>query len=53
MNQVLDALATGASDPDANLMPLIMDAVRSYATLGEICNVLRKEFGEYRESIVL
>lgn len=53
VNQVLDALATGASDPDANLMPLIMDAVRSYATLGEICNVLRKEFGEYRESIVL
>jgi methylmalonyl-CoA mutase N-terminal domain/subunit len=34
-------------------MPLIVDAVREYASLGEICGVLRKEFGEYEESIVL
>ena len=31
-----------------NLMPFILDAVRSYATLGEICNVLRDIFGEYK-----
>jgi methylmalonyl-CoA mutase N-terminal domain/subunit len=29
-------------------MPLILDAVRAYATIGEICGVLREEFGEYR-----
>ncbi|MDI3257313.1 MAG: methylmalonyl-CoA mutase family protein [Kyrpidia sp.] len=31
-----------------NLMPYIVDAVRGYATLGEICGVLRDVFGEYR-----
>jgi methylmalonyl-CoA mutase N-terminal domain/subunit len=29
-------------------MPLILDCVRSYATIGEICGVLRQVFGEYR-----
>jgi methylmalonyl-CoA mutase N-terminal domain/subunit len=33
---------------DANLMPPILEAVRAYATLGEICDVLRGVFGEYR-----
>jgi methylmalonyl-CoA mutase N-terminal domain/subunit len=37
-----------AAKLDDNLMPLIQDAVREYATLGEICNVLRDVFGEYR-----
>ncbi|MDI3310830.1 MAG: methylmalonyl-CoA mutase family protein [Thermoanaerobacterium sp.] len=36
-----------------NLMPKIIDAVRVYATLGEICDVLRSVFGEYRENIIL
>jgi len=49
----LDAIRAGAGNKDVNLMPLILDAVREYASLGEICNVLRDEFGEYRESIVL
>jgi methylmalonyl-CoA mutase N-terminal domain/subunit len=31
-----------------NLMPVVLDAVKSYATLGEICDVLRDVFGEYR-----
>ncbi|PSQ15466.1 methylmalonyl-CoA mutase [Halobacteriales archaeon QS_8_69_26] len=31
-----------------NLMPYIVDAVKAYATVGEICDVLRAEFGEYR-----
>ncbi len=34
---------------DANLMPVILDAVRSFATLGEIMGTLRSVFGEYRE----
>ncbi len=37
-----------AAAGDANLMPFILDAVRAYCTLGEICDVLREVFGEYR-----
>jgi methylmalonyl-CoA mutase N-terminal domain/subunit len=29
-------------------MPAIIDAVDAYATLGEVCDVLRSVFGEYR-----
>jgi len=36
-----------------NLMPTIIDAVKSYTTIGEISNTLRKVFGEYKENIVL
>jgi methylmalonyl-CoA mutase N-terminal domain/subunit len=43
LNALRDA-ARGAS----NLMPAILACVESYATLGEICDTLRKEFGEYR-----
>jgi methylmalonyl-CoA mutase N-terminal domain/subunit len=48
----LRALAEAAAGTD-NLMPFILDAVRSYATLGEICGVLRDEFGEYTPQTVL
>ena len=34
----------------ANLMPLILDAVRAYATLGEMCDALREVWGEYVET---
>ncbi len=36
-----------------NLMPAILTAVESYATVGEIANAMRSVFGEYRESIVV
>jgi methylmalonyl-CoA mutase N-terminal domain/subunit len=36
-----------------NLMPRIMEAVEAYATVGEIADVLREVFGEYRESVVV
>ena len=36
-----------ASRSEANLMEPIIDAVRAYATLGEMCGVLRDEWGEY------
>ncbi len=42
-----------AAKSSENLMPTILDAVRSYATLGEICGVLRESFGEYRPNTVL
>jgi methylmalonyl-CoA mutase N-terminal domain/subunit len=38
-----------AAQVDDNLMPYILDAVKAYATLGEICNVLREVFGEYQQ----
>ncbi|MDU0826353.1 MAG: methylmalonyl-CoA mutase family protein, partial [Negativicoccus succinicivorans] len=44
----LEALRKGAEDESVNLMPLILDCVRTYASLGEICNVLRGVFGEYQ-----
>ncbi len=34
---------------EENLMPYLIDAVKTYATLGEICGVLREVFGEYRQ----
>ncbi len=48
----LEAILKGAQGED-NLMPLILDAVRHYATEGEICGVLRGVFGEYKENVVL
>ncbi|MDY6934898.1 MAG: methylmalonyl-CoA mutase family protein [Spirochaetota bacterium] len=42
-----------AAESDANLMPLIINCVREKATLGEICDVLRKVFGEYKVSFVI
>ena len=36
-----------------NLFPPVLDAVSAYASLGEICGVLREVFGEYREEVVL
>jgi methylmalonyl-CoA mutase N-terminal domain/subunit len=35
---------------EQNLMPVVLDAVKSYVTLGEICDVLKDVFGEYRPS---
>jgi methylmalonyl-CoA mutase, N-terminal domain len=42
----LEALRKAAHTKE-NIVPLILDAVRSYATLGEVCNTLRAEWGEY------
>ncbi len=42
-----------AAEGTENLMPFIIDAVRAYATLGEICGVLREVFGEYQQSVIL
>ena len=41
-------LQKAAQNDGANLMEPVLDAVRSYCSLGEICNVLRDVFGEYR-----
>jgi len=52
VRKVLDELHD-AAERDENLMPTIIEAVKVYATLGEICDVLRGVFGEYRELIVI
>lgn len=43
----LNAIENAAREPDAPLMPLFVEAVSDYATLGEICDALRRAFGEY------
>ena len=47
---VEDALAAlkDAAEGDENVMPYIVDAVKAYATTGEICNAMRDVFGEHR-----
>ena len=49
----LAALETACKDEHVNLMPFILDAVKAYATLGEICGVMRKVFGEYQPHVSL
>jgi methylmalonyl-CoA mutase N-terminal domain/subunit len=51
VDRALDALEEGARG-EANLMPLIVDAVQAYASIGEICDRLRRVFGEYEEGAV-
>lgn len=51
--QQLLARLREAAQGDANLMPIILEAVNAYATLGEICGVLRDVFGEYRAADIL
>jgi methylmalonyl-CoA mutase N-terminal domain/subunit len=41
-----------AAEGEDNVMPYILDCVRAYATLGEICGVFREVFGEYKEPII-
>jgi methylmalonyl-CoA mutase N-terminal domain/subunit len=43
------AAGTGAG----NLLPAILEAVRAYATIGEICDTLRAVFGVHQETVVL
>ena len=47
VKQHLKAIADAARGTD-NLMPFILDAVRAYASIGEICDSLRSVFGEYQ-----
>ncbi len=51
VDQALAALQQAAVD-GSNLMPRFLDAARSYATLGEMCNALIEHFGIYEEPAV-
>ncbi|MBD3406536.1 MAG: methylmalonyl-CoA mutase [Candidatus Lokiarchaeota archaeon] len=54
-SKVTDVLARlkKAAEGDENLMPVLIEAVKEYATLGEICQVLRDVFGEYKAPDIL
>ncbi len=49
VQDALQALRNAASDESVNTMPFIIDAVRVYATVGEISDALRDVFGTYQE----
>ncbi|MFA7249649.1 MAG: methylmalonyl-CoA mutase family protein [Dehalococcoidia bacterium] len=42
-----------AARTDENMMPLLLEAAEAYATVGEICGVLREEWGEYHEVLTI
>jgi methylmalonyl-CoA mutase N-terminal domain/subunit len=52
VERVLKDLQTAAEQPDVNLMPLLVEAVEAYATVGEITSALRDVWGEYRQPVV-
>ncbi len=48
VREALSKLHVATGRENVNLMPFILEAVKEYATLGEICDTLRDVFGEYR-----
>ena len=50
VGKALDALRTACAGTE-NVMPFLLDAARSYATLGEIIDVMREVFGVYQEPV--
>ena len=53
VEKALSDLKTACGTENDNLMPFILAAVKAYATLGEICGVMREVFGEYQPHITL
>ena len=53
VDRVLATLAAEAADPEANLMPTLIDASNAYATLGEIMSTLAGVFGRHTEVPVI
>jgi methylmalonyl-CoA mutase, N-terminal domain len=52
VDAAIERLQTGAKD-ESNLMPLLLDAVRAQATVGEMCDGLREVWGEYVEDPII
>ena len=48
VNETLTRLRGAAEKENVNLVPFILEAVKEYATLGEVCRTLREIFGEYK-----
>jgi methylmalonyl-CoA mutase, N-terminal domain len=52
VEEALKRLERDAAEPDANLMPAIIDASRAHVTMGEMCEALRSVWGVWRETPV-
>jgi len=52
VRESLEKLRIAAMD-NVNMMPPIIEAVKAYATIGEMCDVLREVFGEYKQPILV
>lgn len=52
VKETLEALKAACQGTE-NVMPYILAAVKEYATLGEICGVMREVFGEYEQAVLL
>lgn len=52
VNNALSALKDAAKE-NGNIMPAVINAVKVYASVGEICNTMREVFGEFKETIVI
>jgi methylmalonyl-CoA mutase N-terminal domain/subunit len=53
VDEALAALRSAAAEPTTNLVPAVLDAVRAYATVGEIVGALASVFGRWAEDPVL
>ena len=53
VRRALEAVTSTAAQPDANLMPPILDAVGAYATVGEVIGALEQVFGRWTEDPVI
>jgi methylmalonyl-CoA mutase N-terminal domain/subunit len=52
VTEKLQSLKKACENTD-NVMPFILEAVKEYATLGEVCGVMREVFGEYEQAVLL
>ncbi len=53
VSAALSAVREAARKTNVNMMPVLLDAVNAYATLQELMDVLRQEWGEYREAAII
>ena len=53
VERTLAALAAAAATDDVNLMPLLVDCCHAYATVGEMVDTLKREWGEFEEPVRL
>ena len=53
VSRSLQTVRSAAADPGVNLVPPVVDAVKTYATEGEICDALAEVFGRYVEQAIV
>jgi methylmalonyl-CoA mutase N-terminal domain/subunit len=49
VDAALERVRNAAADPNANTMPALIEAVKAYATVGEVSDAIRQVFGTYQE----